>query len=134
MRINERRIVIAAERTLLFVFLNIFRYGFFRRTYRIAAPDMPIQNGTDAYNKKSAINPSINNAKYFFSFMNFMDFRTQIMFKKFDYSKTFMTLNDLIPSDDDEGEYTDEFKASLLRSLKCKYYSLEHIKEIYKKR
>ena len=48
------------------------------------------------------------------------------------YDELLSSLIDLIPKGDDEGEYTDEFRASLLRSLSDikhgKVYSVEDVK------
>ena len=48
------------------------------------------------------------------------------------YDELLRALMDLIPSGDDEGAYTDEFKASLLRSLidikHGRTYSTEEVK------
>jgi len=49
------------------------------------------------------------------------------------YDELLKALMDLVPSRDEEGEYTDEFRASLLRSLAdIKYgrvYSVEEVKK-----
>lgn len=49
------------------------------------------------------------------------------------YDELLNALMDLIPSEDDEGKYTDEFRASLLRSLldikHGKVHSMEEVKK-----
>lgn len=49
------------------------------------------------------------------------------------YDELLRELMDLIPSGDDEGKYTDEFRASLLRSLSDikhgRTYSVEEVKK-----
>jgi len=49
------------------------------------------------------------------------------------YDELLNELMDLVPSGDDEGDYTDEFRASLLRSLSDikhgRTYSLEETKK-----
>jgi hypothetical protein len=49
------------------------------------------------------------------------------------YDELLSTLLDFVPSGDDEGEYTDEFKASLIRSLSDikhgRTYSMDEVRE-----
>jgi len=53
--------------------------------------------------------------------------------KRETYDELLRMLMDLVPSGDDEGEYTDEFRASLLRSLADikhgRVYSAEEVKK-----
>lgn len=53
--------------------------------------------------------------------------------KRETYDELLRMLIDLVPSGDDEGEYTDEFRASLLRSLSDikhgRTYSAEEVKK-----
>lgn len=50
------------------------------------------------------------------------------------YDELLESLLELVPAKDDEGEYTEEFKASLLRSLRDikqgKVYSMQEIKKM----
>ncbi len=50
------------------------------------------------------------------------------------YDEVLNQLLDLVPSADDEGEYTDEFKASLLRALAdIKHSRVHSLDEVRKK-
>ncbi|MBD3210289.1 hypothetical protein GF318_02810 [Candidatus Micrarchaeota archaeon] len=53
--------------------------------------------------------------------------------KRETYDELLRMLIDLVPSGDDEGEYNDEFRASLLRSLSDikhgRTYSVEEVKK-----
>ncbi len=53
--------------------------------------------------------------------------------KRETYDELLKALIDLIPSKDDEGEYTDEFRSSLLRSLSDIKHGRTHSMEEVKK-